>query len=68
MVETLARAAIVEGRRWSVRLERSRVRDVLDRLTQAPLFDALEDYTVSTPSLEDVYLSLGGTRPDMDKQ
>jgi putative ABC transport system ATP-binding protein len=67
MVETLARSAVVDGRRWSVRLERSRVREVLDRLTQAPLFDALEDYTVSTPSLEDVYLSLGGTRVDMDK-
>jgi ABC-2 type transport system ATP-binding protein len=67
MVETLARSAVVDGRRWSVRLERSRVREVLDRLTQAPLFDALEDYTVSTPSLEDVYLSLGGTRPDLEK-
>jgi ABC-2 type transport system ATP-binding protein len=68
LVDTLARSAIVDGRRWTVRLDRSRVRDVLLRLTQAPLFDALEDYTVSTPSLEDVYLSMGGTRPDMEHQ
>jgi ABC-2 type transport system ATP-binding protein len=67
-VDLLARSAVVEGRRWTVRLERSGVRDVLDRLTRTPLFDALEDYTVSTPSLEDVYLSLGGTRPDMEKR
>ncbi|HVX69267.1 MAG TPA: ABC transporter ATP-binding protein [Mycobacteriales bacterium] len=67
MVESLARSAVIDGRRWSVRLERKRVREVLDRLTQAPLFDALEDYTVSTPTLEDVYLSLGGMQPDMEK-
>ncbi|HVU92850.1 MAG TPA: ABC transporter ATP-binding protein [Jatrophihabitans sp.] len=67
LVESLAQTAAVDGRRWSVRIERNRARDVLDRLTQAPLFDALEDYTVSTPSLEDVYLSLGGTRPDMER-
>jgi ABC-2 type transport system ATP-binding protein len=67
-VDLLARSAVVEGRRWTVRLDRGRVREVLDRLTRSPLFDALEDYTVSTPSLEDVYLSLGGTRPDMEKR
>jgi ABC-2 type transport system ATP-binding protein len=67
VVDMLARLAVVDGRRWSVRLERSRVREVLDRLTQSPLFDAIEDYTVSTPSLEDVYLSLGGAQPDMEK-
>jgi ABC-2 type transport system ATP-binding protein len=66
-VELLARRAVVDGRRWQVRLDRGEARDVLDRLTRGALFDALDDFTVATPSLEDVYLSLGGTRSDMER-
>jgi ABC-2 type transport system ATP-binding protein len=59
-VALLASTAIIDGRRWSTRLARNQVREVLDRLTRGAVFDALEDFTVATPSLEDVYLSLGG--------
>jgi ABC-2 type transport system ATP-binding protein len=66
-VDLLARTAIVDGRRWSVRLDRESSRGVLDRLTRSPLFDSLDDFTVATPSLEDVYLALGGTNDDLEK-
>ncbi len=66
-VEMLARRSVIDGRRWSVRLDRDEVRDVLDRLTRGPLLQALDDFTVATPSLEDVYLSLGGTRHDLER-
>jgi ABC-2 type transport system ATP-binding protein len=66
-VALLARAAVVDGRRWSARLKRDQAREVLDRLTRGPVFDALDDFTVSTPSLEDVYLALGGTDDDLER-
>jgi ABC-2 type transport system ATP-binding protein len=65
-VAMLARSATIDGRRWSARLEREQARDVLDRLTRGPVFDALDDFTVATPSLEDVYLSLGGRSEDLE--
>jgi ABC-2 type transport system ATP-binding protein len=66
-VALLAGSATIDGRRWSARLERDRARDVLDRLTRGPVFDALDDFTVATPSLEDVYLSLGGLSDDLER-
>jgi ABC-2 type transport system ATP-binding protein len=66
-VEQLARRAVIDGRRWTVRLSRDESSDLLDRLTRGPVFDALDDFTVATPSLEDVYLSLGGTRTDLER-
>jgi ABC-2 type transport system ATP-binding protein len=66
-VQLLARTATVTGRRWSARLDRDRAREMLDRLTRGPVFDALDDFTVTTPSLEDVYLSLGGTPSDLER-
>jgi ABC-2 type transport system ATP-binding protein len=66
-VELLARSATIDGRRWSARLERDQAREVLDRLTRGPVFEALDDFTVATPSLEDVYLSLGGTNDDLER-
>lgn len=66
-VELLARTATVDGRRWSARLERDQAREVLDRLTRGPVFAALDDFTVTTPSLEDVYLSLGGMHNDLER-
>jgi ABC-2 type transport system ATP-binding protein len=66
-VELLARSATVDGRRWSARLQREQARDVLDRLTRGAIFDALDDFTVATPSLEDVYLSLGGRNDDLER-
>ena len=66
-VRLLAGAATTDGRRWSARLHRDQVREVLDRLTRGPIFDALDDFTVATPSLEDVYLALGGRNDDLDR-
>jgi ABC-2 type transport system ATP-binding protein len=66
-VRLLASVATIDGRRWSARLHRDQVREVLDRLTHGPIFDALDDFTVATPSLEDVYLALGGRNDDLDR-
>jgi ABC-2 type transport system ATP-binding protein len=66
-VNLLARVATMDGRRWSARLDREQVRDLLDRLTRGPVADALDDFTVATPSLEDVYLALGGTNDDLER-
>jgi ABC-2 type transport system ATP-binding protein len=66
-VELLSRRAAVDGRRWSVRLDRDHAREVIDRLTRGALFDALDDFTVATPSLEDVYLALGGLDSDLER-
>jgi ABC-2 type transport system ATP-binding protein len=66
-VELLARSVTIDGRRWSARLERDQAREVLDRLTRGPVFDALDDFTVATPSLEEVYLSLGGRNDDLER-
>jgi ABC-2 type transport system ATP-binding protein len=66
-VALLAARASIDGRRWSARLVRDEARDVLDRLTRGLIFDALDDFTVTTPSLEDVYLSLGGVNDDLER-
>jgi ABC-2 type transport system ATP-binding protein len=66
-VGLLARCATVDGRRWSARLARDQAGDVLGRLTRGVVFDALDDFTVTTPSLEDVYLSLGGMNDDLER-
>jgi ABC-2 type transport system ATP-binding protein len=66
-VQVLARTATVDGRRWSVRVPRADVRDVLDGLTRGALLDTLDDFTVASPSLEDVYLSLGGRANDLER-
>jgi ABC-2 type transport system ATP-binding protein len=67
-VELLARNSTVDGRRWSARLDRGQTREVIDRLTRGPLFDALDDFTVATPTLEDVYLGLGGRHDDLERE
>jgi ABC-2 type transport system ATP-binding protein len=66
-VDRLARDAVIVGRRWSARLDRDQAGEVLDRLTRPPVFDALDDFTVATPSLEDVYLALGGVNDDLER-
>jgi ABC-2 type transport system ATP-binding protein len=66
-VVALARSASVDGSRWTARLDRAQARDVLARLTRPPLIDALDDFTVSTPTLEDVYLAMGGRADDLER-
>jgi ABC-2 type transport system ATP-binding protein len=54
------------GRRWSVRLPADDARAALGRLTSGAAFAALDDFTLATPTLEDVYLALGGRARDLE--
>lgn len=56
----LRAAADVSGRRWTLRLPPEEARAAVTTVTQGPAFAALDDFTLATPSLEDVYLALGG--------
>ncbi|MDQ1697646.1 MAG: type transport system ATP-binding protein, partial [Frankiaceae bacterium] len=67
VVDDLARRARVDGRRWSIRLDAGAAREALGRLTAGAAFTALDDFTLSTPSLEDVYLALGGRDDDLER-
>ena len=59
--------AIVTGRRWTTRMSTADAREALGRLTGGPAFAALDDFTLATPSLEDVYLTLGGAARDLER-
>ncbi|WP_420823462.1 ABC transporter ATP-binding protein [Streptomyces natalensis] len=59
-VAALRPAAQVSGRRWTLRLPADEARAAVSAVTTGPAFAALDDFTFATPSLEDVYLSLGG--------
>ncbi|MBB1247190.1 ABC transporter ATP-binding protein, partial [Streptomyces durbertensis] len=49
------------GRRWTLRLSPADARAAVTAVTGGPAFAALDDFTLATPSLEDVYLALGGS-------
>src|SRR3954469_18937282 len=66
-VAMLADRAQVTGRRWSTRLAQSDAREALGRLTAGAAFAALDDFTLATPTLEDVYLALGGSATDLER-
>ncbi|WP_442812074.1 ABC transporter ATP-binding protein [Streptomyces sp. NBC_01803] len=59
-IAALSHTALVAGRRWTLRLPPERARAVVAAVTQGPAFAALDDFTLATPTLEDVYLALGG--------
>ncbi|MEU3712486.1 ABC transporter ATP-binding protein [Streptomyces catenulae] len=59
-VAALESAAHVAGRRWTLRLPADRARAAVADVTSGAAFAALDDFTLATPSLEDVYLALGG--------
>ncbi|MQY16763.1 Daunorubicin/doxorubicin resistance ATP-binding protein DrrA [Streptomyces sp. RB5] len=59
-VAALASAARTTGRRWTLRLGADEARAAVAAVTGGPAFAALDDFTLATPSLEDVYLALGG--------
>ncbi|MFF5636743.1 ABC transporter ATP-binding protein [Streptomyces sp. NPDC012825] len=48
------------GRRWSLRLAPDAARAAVATVTGGAAFAALDDFALATPSLEDVYLALGG--------
>ncbi|MGP3970600.1 ABC transporter ATP-binding protein [Streptomyces sp. 6N223] len=59
-LRALRARAEVAGRRWTLRLPPEEARAAVAAVTQGPAFAALEDFSLATPSLEDVYLALGG--------
>jgi len=65
-VEALRADAVVSGRRWSLRMPPEQARAAFGQLTSGPAFAALDDFTLATPSLEDVYLALGGRDSDLE--
>ena len=65
-VADLAGRAVVTGRRWSVHLPAEAARRALAALTTGAALAALDDFTLATPTLEDVYLSLGGVASDLE--
>ncbi|MFP3992657.1 ABC transporter ATP-binding protein [Streptomyces sp. E11-3] len=48
------------GRHWALRLAPDEARAAVAAVTGGEAFAALDDFTLATPSLEDVYLALGG--------
>ncbi|WP_322974469.1 ABC transporter ATP-binding protein [Actinacidiphila epipremni] len=59
-VAALRPLADVSGRRWTLRLPHARARATMADLTGGPAYPWLDDITLAAPSLEDVYLALGG--------
>ncbi|MFB0618750.1 ABC transporter ATP-binding protein [Streptomyces sp. AGS-58] len=59
-VAVLRERAVESGRRWTLRLVPEEARAVVATVTGGAAFAALDDFTLATPSLEDVYLALGG--------
>ncbi|HWE62951.1 MAG TPA: ABC transporter ATP-binding protein [Chloroflexota bacterium] len=59
-VQALGEAVQVTARHWQILLPREVVAQVVDRIVNGIGLDALDDFRVLTPSLEDVYLQLSG--------
>ncbi|WP_345044355.1 ABC transporter ATP-binding protein [Streptomyces sannanensis] len=59
-VAALRGSAQESGRRWVLRLAPDEARAAVATVTGGAAFAALDDFTLATPSLEDVYLALGG--------
>ncbi|MGW0467263.1 ABC transporter ATP-binding protein [Streptomyces sp. NPDC003027] len=59
-VAALRTSAQESGRRWTLRLAPDEARAAVAAVTGGAAFAALDDFTLATPSLEDVYLALGG--------
>ncbi|MER5180817.1 ABC transporter ATP-binding protein [Streptomyces sp. NPDC002896] len=60
-VAALRGSAVESGRRWALRLAPDEARAAVAAVTGGAAFAALDDFTLATPSLEDVYLALGGS-------
>lgn len=65
-VAALRDSAHAHGRRWRLRLAPEEARAAIAAVTGGPAFAALDDFTLATPSLEDVYLALGGRAEDTE--
>ncbi|MCL6549458.1 MAG: ABC transporter ATP-binding protein [Acidothermus cellulolyticus] len=67
LIRRLRAAAAIRGRRWTVRCSPEEARAALAQLTSGDFLDVLDDFTLATPSLEDVYVALGG-RDRLDRE
>lgn len=66
-VAALRELAQETGRRWILRLAPDAARAAVATVTGGAAFAALDDFTLATPSLEDVYLALGGATDGLVK-
>ncbi|MGD1217958.1 MULTISPECIES: ABC transporter ATP-binding protein [Streptomyces] len=66
-VAALRTRAVESGRRWTLRLAPEEARAAVATVTGGAAFAALDDFTLATPSLEDVYLALGGNTQGLVK-
>ncbi|WP_369265386.1 ABC transporter ATP-binding protein [Streptomyces sp. R35] len=66
-VAALRARAVESGRRWILRLAPEEARAAVATVTGGAAFAALDDFTLATPSLEDVYLALGGNTQGLVK-
>ncbi|MGW0117408.1 ABC transporter ATP-binding protein [Streptomyces sp. NPDC003327] len=66
-VAALRDLAQESGRRWVLRLAPDAARAAVAAVTGGAAFAALDDFTLATPSLEDVYLALGGATEGLVK-
>ncbi|MET9651839.1 ABC transporter ATP-binding protein [Streptomyces sp. NPDC006460] len=66
-VAALRTSAQESGRRWTLRLAPDEARAAVAAVTGGAAFAALDDFTLATPSLEDVYLALGGATEGLVK-
>ncbi|MGW2851252.1 ATP-binding cassette domain-containing protein, partial [Streptomyces sp. NPDC001215] len=66
-VAALQARAVASGRRWSLRMGPEEARAAVATVTGGAAFAALDDFTLATPSLEDVYLALGGSTQGLVK-
>jgi len=67
LIAELAGLAEVQGQRWLLTLPVDRARDTLGQLTRGAVYEALDDFTLAAPSLEDVYVALGGRARDLER-
>ncbi|KRV50183.1 ABC transporter ATP-binding protein [Wenjunlia vitaminophila] len=67
-IAAMEEQAVCSGRHWTLRLPPDRARAVVAAVTGGPAFAALDDFTLTTPSLEDVYLRLGGRGEGLVRQ
>lgn len=56
----LGEARALSRQHWMVLCHREQTRDAIDRVLAQIGLDSLDDFRILTPSLEDVYLQLGG--------
>nr|WP_223183699.1 MULTISPECIES: ABC transporter ATP-binding protein [unclassified Streptomyces] len=66
-IAALSGLAQETGRRWALRLAPDQARAAVATVTGGAAFAALDDFTLATPSLEDVYLALGGATEGLVK-